>query len=174
MRHGRRSLTNLVSIPVGFSRSLQLMRHCPARSLHCRFQSLSGFHARCNRASQACRSRWGRVSIPVGFSRSLQLNNLNTLLKNNRMFQSLSGFHARCNMPIPPQGVLRSTLFQSLSGFHARCNYNVIPAAGPDDLVSIPVGFSRSLQRCRMTQPPIPMSQFQSLSGFHARCNASS
>jgi len=62
-------------------------------------------------------------------------------------FQSLSGFLARCNS-MREIRCARAKKFQSLSGFLARCNY---AGVHPDDCdeceVSIPVGFSCSLQQ---------------------------
>jgi len=89
-------------------------------------------------------------------------------------------------------------LFQSLSGFLVRCNYGSQFEAGMSLIVSIPVGFSRSLQHkeiaatqkaflgfnpCRVfsfaatlqaDSPRNPPPRFQSLSGFLVRCNGSS
>ena len=111
-----------VSIPVGFSRSLQQIysaqAFCPLRP----------------------------VSIPVGFSRSLQLQYLPDLLERRKLFQSLSGFLVRCNFTL----LLNKTTgdkFQSLSGFLVRCNIHKGAGQVQSDPVSIPVGFSRSLQR---------------------------
>jgi len=88
------------------------------------------------------------------------------------MFQSLSGFQVRCNSANSRIIFHTSILFQSLSGFQVRCNsstdcphidspvgfnpYRVFKFVatqnlpqGParQDLVSIPIGFSSSLQR---------------------------
>ena len=114
------------------------------------------------------------------------------------MFQSLSGFQARCNSYLFPWVCTPSDTFQSLSGFQARCN----PGAGADvqervlhvsipvgfssslqlDLsqisgrdyydVSIPVGFSSSLQHNETAYAIVDGEGFQSLSGFQARCNS--
>ena len=110
------------------------------------FQSLSGFQARCNRI------------LPL-------------IVCISTLFQSLSGFQARCNISSPASGkvyVLRFNpyrvfklaateiatlawtlmlLFQSLSGFQARCNILDLEIVASDVLVSIPIGFSSSLQR---------------------------
>ncbi len=87
----------LVSIPIGFSSTLQLLCDCRrSRSLLCfnpyrvfeyvatvlwlcrhhkanTFQSLSGFRVRCNHGLIACASFCSPVSIPIGFSSTLQL-----------------------------------------------------------------------------------------------------
>ena len=135
-------------------------------------------------------------------------------------FQSLSGFHARCNRNFPRKQN-GAYAFQSLSGFHARCNFQSSSCPDYPYPVSIPVGFSRSLQLilclhmieifcsfnpCRVftlaaTNIKCPACDaintgfnpcrvftlaatfrklwerpekvwFQSLSGFHARCNS--
>ena len=61
------------------------------------------------------------------------------------MFQSLSGFLVRCNakhndLEKNPE------MFQSLSGFLVRCNFPLGSQQPEAVFVSIPVGFSRSLQ----------------------------
>ena len=137
-----------------------------------------------------------RVSIPVGFSRSLQPNCFSMSMILTSLFQSLSGFHARCNPLFHLLNATGGIWFQSLSGFHARCNdiLSHFPGLCPGSFnpcrvftlaatscvcllirslcfVSIPVGFSRSLQHRRFLAAPWSRSQFQSLSGFHARCN---
>jgi len=62
-----------VSIPIGFSSSLQHHSRWFAFQRHIGFQSLSGFQVRCNLKEQ-------------GFIEAL-----------NKPFQSLSGFQVRCN-----------------------------------------------------------------------------
>ena len=87
-----------------------------------KFQSLSGFQVRCN--------------LPMRFSP----------LAATSWFQSLSGFQVRCNDPklVISGGSLAG--FQSLSGFQVRCN-NVVTSGLPGNPeVSIPIGFSSSLQ----------------------------
>ena len=88
-----------VSIPVGFSCSLQLHETIKIKGIGNMFQSLSGFLARCN---------------------FISFETIRTALST---FQSLSGFLARCNFFLQVQS-LRVELFQSLSGFLARCNAN--------------------------------------------------
>ena len=61
--------------------------------------------------------------------------------------------------------------FQSLSGFQVRCNSPGLQYQERRESVSIPIGFSSSLQH----NPNHPHQQrpgeFQSLSGFQVRCN---
>ena len=136
------------------------------------FQSLSGFQVRCNLDVLGV----GPVA-PV-------------------WFQSLSGFQVRCNVGGGHLLGLRKHGFQSLSGFQVRCNsdpqssfvlqdlcfnpYRVFKfvATSPicsmisDNLhVSIPIGFSSSLQPSLHRTPRHTESAFQSLSGFQVRCN---
>jgi len=62
-------------------------------------------------------------------------------------FQSLSGFLARCNVKGAIDDYESFFAFQSLSGFLARCNSLVLYfTVMPSLAVSIPVGFSCSLQ----------------------------
>ena len=86
-----------VSIPIGFSSSLQLPKLDDLTAPDDKFQSLSGFQVRCN----------PRTLGEIGdFS---------------RVFQSLSGFQVRCNV-IWLSVLIRVAVFQSLSGFQVRCN----------------------------------------------------
>ena len=112
-----------------------------------KFQSLSGFQVRCN-----------LIFYPnFGF--------------RHPWFQSLSGFQVRCNFEYYFCYSIWTFKFQSLSGFQVRCNNDRVPATGSirhcfnpyrvfkfvatflDSLcrfhchtVSIPIGFSSSLQ----------------------------
>ena len=111
-------------------------------------------------------------------------------------FQSLSGFQVRCNLGLEeirrwdylgfnPYRVFkfvatsvldwaryRSSTFQSLSGFQVRCNDHIRIASRKQVVnVSIPIGFSSSLQRKRAPRRNTSMMPFQSLSGFQVRCN---
>jgi len=65
-----------------------------------------------------------------------------------------------------------SSWFQSLSGFQVRCNPNARwPPRGQIHQVSIPIGFSSSLQPEPGNNNPCKIPPFQSLSGFQVRCN---
>ena len=110
------------------------------------------------------------VSIPIGFSSSLQhQRNVTTisigysfnpyrvfkfvatggggLMQTRRArFQSLSGFQVRCNALNLTKTHLPSSWFQSLSGFQVRCNADISIREKLDPMVSIPIGFSSSLQ----------------------------
>ena len=87
-----------VSIPIGFSSSLQLEKKGINADIGIEFQSLSGFQVRCNKEDLVLISREIRpVSIPIGFSSSLQLRILFIDISRNGRFQSLSGFQVRCN-----------------------------------------------------------------------------
>ena len=136
-----------VSIPIGFSSSLQPPRRSRAVSLMLSFnpyrvfkfvatvyslswnsivkgfQSLSGFQVRCNASTST----------------------ITTLIDR---FQSLSGFQVRCNAADRFASQIFGTGFQSLSGFQVRCNLT-------------------------FTLGIIPIKLFQSLSGFQVRCNRS-
>jgi len=61
-------------------------------------------------------------------------------------FQSLSGFQVRCNATAG-EDYWVGTWFQSLSGFQVRCNSGCEPFLGKATAVSIPIGFSSSLQQ---------------------------
>jgi len=102
-------------------------------NLKTKFQSLSGFLGLCN---------FGMV---VGFYFAGQ-------------FQSLSGFLGLCNIPAGGTGEITSTKFQSLSGFLGLCNTSRARAVSLVDSVSIPIGFSRALQRSpsRLSERRLP------------------
>ena len=112
-------------------------------------------------------------------------------------FQSLSGFQVRCNLGLEeirrwdylgfnPYRVFkfvatsvldwaryRSSTFQSLSGFQVRCNDHIRIASRKQVVnVSIPIGFSSSLQPGDNGWFTSFFVGFQSLSGFQVRCNA--
>ena len=136
------------------------------------FQSLSGFQVRCNRSGLSITSR------------------------SSKPFQSLSGFQVRCNTTTLKSDV-RAELFQSLSGFQVRCNVLLrVHDSACRDCVSIPIGFSSSLQRKMRNSDQCSgqrfnpyrvfkfaatyesgvlvvgvIDEFQSLSGFQVRCN---
>ncbi len=144
---------DIVSIPIGFSSSLQ-------------------------RPSQdALQHRQERVSIPIGFSSSLQhifsisnqyhlicfnpyrvfkfvatvtLDGINSKTKG---FQSLSGFQVRCNTYSAHRFYENIIRFQSLSGFQVRCNCAISGEVFPACSVSIPIGFSSSLQHISFLFP---------------------
>ena len=115
------------------------------------------------------------------------------------LFQSLSGFQVRCNALENVTGQVVGYQFQSLSGFQVRCNGLALELIALDSSVSIPIGFSSSLQQpCLLAADqalatvsiPIgfssslqpadwyssydPEERFQSLSGFQVRCNSMS
>ena len=184
----------MVSIPIGFSSSLQPILSRRSESSPSLFQSLSGFQVRCN-SCRSCQSEVSAVvSIPIGFSSSLQQPvgrpDLTSLLVSipigfssslqragalDRYFSqpvsipigfssSLQRYHFfhdryfrtsfnpyRVFKFVATQLLLyfRSIMmrFQSLSGFQVRCNTLPKTRAGQYHNVSIPIGFSSSLQR---------------------------
>ena len=120
---GMRFLAWSVSIPIGFSSSLQPTLIDRTGAISIGFQSLSGFQVRCNQSG------------PVEFE------------KNISQFQSLSGFQVRCNYGGGHVGEEEEIRFQSLSGFQVRCNSSAAVRVIDHRTVSIPIGFSSSLQR---------------------------
>ncbi len=112
------------------------------------FQSLSGFQVRCN----------------FEYRRSKHHEHI--------VFQSLSGFQVRCNSKTCPVAAT-AVLFQSLSGFQVRCNGDAERMGSNSLGVSIPIGFSSSLQHRPLPMFRLPPFGFQSLSGFQVRCNGS-
>ncbi len=160
-----------------------------------RFQSLSGFQVRCNKVTHCYRFGYPEVSIPIGFSSSLQPQKAPT---SESLFLSFNPYRVFKFVATgsEPLSWPASSQFQSLSGFQVRCNCpfeNWQKAMGE---VSIPIGFSSSLQRlARVPDVDIEIGfnpyrvfkfvatatsrasrwwspTFQSLSGFQVRCNA--
>jgi len=111
-----------VSIPIGFSSSLQPMPWLVYDTAVPEFQSLSGFQVRCNSDQSVGPLVHLPVSIPIGFSSSLQRRDSGIMGSHPQAFQSLSGFQVRCNM-------------------YSAIDSNAIGH------VSIPIGFSSSLQQ---------------------------
>ena len=163
------------------------------------FQSLSGFQVRCNgRYWQSKGFRIFVVSIPIGFSSSLQPLRTTLYLSRNWLFQSLSGFQVRCNSLWSRSVCTSWRCFNPYRVFKFAATASfIVPRMLWVALVSIPIGFSSSLQLCRASQRqhrhrvvsiPIGFSSslqrpsfsaitklwqwFQSLSGFQVRCNA--
>ena len=92
------STTWSVSIPIGFSSSLQHAGQSGICHVAWQFQSLSGFQVRCNMLGyyHAMLALY-TVSIPIGFSSSLQPSVKCERRSVEHEFQSLSGFQVRCN-----------------------------------------------------------------------------
>ena len=88
-------------------------------------------------------------------------------------FQSLSGFQVRCNSSetLRPSGI--GPCFNPYRVFKFVATDEVLLNAGPVTCVSIPIGFSSSLQQSPWPTAEPCMVRFQSLSGFQVRCNKS-
>jgi len=93
------------------------------------FQSLSGFQVRCN----------------AGLAMEATLADVK--------FQSLSGFQVRCNYMGKAPAIYAEYQFQSLSGFQVRCNFLLETNGMMLGKVSIPIGFSSSLQPHNVSRP---------------------
>ncbi len=163
--------SELVSIPIGFSRALQLI-HRSRQNVVKLFQSLSGFLGRCNEIASRSIARDITVSIPIGFSRALQLGGVFRPLVAKRVSIPI-GFSRALQLKLS-NGLRTSTSgFQSLSGFLGRCNILLAILYDLCSNVSIPIGFSRALQRREIIDDSPLAEMFQSLSGFLGRCNFS-
>ena len=138
----------IVSIPIGFSSSLQ--RWGNAISTSKKFSSFNPYRVFKFAATPRIPMPWpipDEVSIPIGFSSSLQ-----------HWWGLVNPY-------------TNDLLFQSLSGFQVRCNVYVNAQTQEDAIVSIPIGFSSSLQPHIRPASTMPNGLFQSLSGFQVRCN---
>ncbi len=161
-----------------------------------KFQSLSGFQVRCNQATGMIGTMGSMVSIPIGFSSSLQPTICRHIQQERgpcfnpyRVFKFVATVgdighegHLECSFnpyrvfkfvatPANTTGGTPEKAFQSLSGFQVRCNVVYPPNKAESPFVSIPIGFSSSLQRQRCKSQKKPICLFQSLSGFQVRCN---
>ena len=146
-----------------------------------KFQSLSGFQVRCNWDKWSGSSAGSAVvSIPIGFSSSLQPILLQGQTTQNTQVSIPIGFSSSLQHAVASMMSLGKPTFQSLSGFQVRCNqvnglyqlvgkgrfnpYRVFKFVatimnsyfrGSINCVSIPIGFSSSLQPGRSgVEPP--------------------
>ena len=211
----------IVSIPIGFSSSLQLIVFLLLQNHNTTFQSLSGFQVRCNFRTVKGPCRTTKVSIPIGFSSSLQLEPSSWARSGSisfnpyRVFKFVATAWGRptCSPSTTSFNPYRVFKFVATStpqtkhpldqGFNPYRVFKFVATQGSIWWhvlwrgVSIPIGFSSSLQR----QSPFtnisifdsfnpyrvfkfvatygilgrPLSRhykFQSLSGFQVRCNA--
>ena len=160
-----------VSIPIGFSSTLQPNFRIITRDCTRGFQSLSGFRVRCNgRAwTRTCsttkfqslsgfRVRCNRITPdrpkvelgsfnPYRVFEYVATSSARTAYFTGTTFQSLSGFRVRCNVVKTLYKDDMEVLFQSLSGFRVRCNKANLLTTVLELLVSIPIGFSSTLQQ---------------------------
>ena len=188
------SLLESVSIPIGFSSSLQHIGDVDITEFPAGVSIPIGFSSSLQLRDWRKQPIGQWVSIPIGFSSSLQQRICYLFSIHRKKFQSLSGFQVRCNAFF--KFLSKSdTRFQSLSGFQVRCNFPPSVSVDGRNPVSIPIGFSSSLQRYKAMMPhieaisfnpyrvfkfvatergsgtPIYRRKFQSLSGFQVRCN---
>jgi len=137
----------MVSIPIGFSGSLQRWHSGPSKDLARCVSIPIGFSGSLQLPERRAISQQLAVSIPIGFSGSLQLCSFplserflisfnpyrvfrfaatytpaSPLKVTKLVFQSLSGFQVRCNTIMKKGHGLTLREFQSLSGFQVRCN----------------------------------------------------
>ena len=162
-----------VSIPIGFSGSLQRGGRLHFRPPFHRFNPYRVFWFAATAGKGSRFQDLDGVSIPIGFSGSLQLWACDRLERSRIRFNPYRVFwFAATNMR--KNILLSQEAFQSLSGFLVRCNLSheglfsdhhrsfnpyrvfwfaatVRPPQLPDRdrQVSIPIGFSGSLQRTR-------------------------
>ena len=185
-----------VSIPIGFSSSLQLSCDVSPHAPLYGFQSLSGFQVRCNGRLE----EGGQIET-LGFNPYRVFKFVATPIPISAPMEPEQGFNPyRVFKFVATTAVRRASssihVFQSLSGFQVRCNAFLHCLPEPLIVVSIPIGFSSSLQRrwarCLLARGscfnPYRVFKFvatlqrlncdinrtiwfQSLSGFQVRCN---
>ena len=164
-------ISHHVSIPIGFSSSLQLSRRAGGATCYALFQSLSGFQVRCNAIQCPSVLDLVRVSIPIGFSSSLQRPGLLAVRTPIIGFNPYRVFKFVATY-IWVNGDTATGLFQSLSGFQVRCNLT-----WQRPLASDSPGFNPYRVFKFVATPMVGWTlrlisgSFQSLSGFQVRCN---
>ena len=121
-------------------------RRTARRSFFWKFQSLSGFQVRCNLpvTSPGLRSSSRSFNPYRVFKFVATVDDIFRQVALES-FQSLSGFQVRCNS-MAIRWVSAILTFQSLSGFQVRCNFLWMTFSIKSKFVSIPIGFSSSLQ----------------------------
>ena len=188
-----------VSIPIGFSSSLQL----PAPRIRppCRrkFQSLSGFQVRCNVAGLFHELDRRGVSIPIGFSSSLQPPVVVYQTPYRYVVSIPIGFSSSLQRKERKTPSCLKNCFNPYRVFKFVATMPSILRRPSHDPVSIPIGFSSSLQQIGHAADPCQpagfnpyrvfkfvatldacnclielVDRFQSLSGFQVRCNYNS
>ena len=168
------SRNHLVSIPVGFSSSLQHSWRTDIAISMTEFQSLSGFQARCNRPLGMHLGRIFKCFNPCRVFKLAATIGISYFQDSgSTLFQSLSGFQARCNRHCGLSMMLLDRGFNPCRVFKLAATCQCPQDCGSPDLkeVSIPVGFSSSLQLQSWDGAIASFDKFQSLSGFQARCN---
>jgi len=140
-------MTIYVSIPIGFSSSLQ------------------------RRSGRCSRPERSRVSIPIGFSSSLQPSADRTVSPYAPGFNPYRVFKFVATWP--PCGLDRGAERVSIPIGFSSSLQRICWTVGRTDSrhVSIPIGFSSSLQLGFLSTFSAPATVFQSLSGFQVRCN---
>ena len=137
-----------VSIPVGFSRSLQ---QASGRWFSLRWGSFNPCRVFTLAATEVKMAEKKAKFLGFNPCRVFTLAatsiSIFSICGRSSQFQSLSGFHARCNL------IRQSTTIVMMVGFNPCRVFTLAATAGsysfsekPNAGVSIPVGFSRSLQ----------------------------
>ena len=138
-----------VSIPIGFSSSLQLKARLVVwGDNEPGFNPYRVFKFVATRKGGRAADRVLQVSIPIGFSSSLQ-RQFDLGRKIGRSVSIPIGFSSSLQHNRVSSLEIWRSGFQSLSGFQVRCNIATQQKADWTIKVSIPIGFSSSLQHIR-------------------------
>ena len=160
-----------VSIPIGFSSSLQHRVVDPLTSSTTMFQSLSGFQVRCNQTTKMSSTAGYWCFNPYRVFKFVATPSPVIVSSVSHWFQSLSGFQVRCNRSWKVGTSWVSCRVSIPIGFSSSLQPIHPHPEGCGLLVSIPIGFSSSLQLLEFRIGIHPSRKFQSLSGFQVRCN---
>ena len=137
----------MVSIPIGFSSSLQPWSAVKGRLSSLGFNPYRVFKFVATSVSIEHQALAAPVSIPIGFSSSLQLGLAWRRSTPTKGVSIPIGFSSSLQHMEEVADMYVSKQFQSLSGFQVRCNFGSGSRNWPREQVSIPIGFSSSLQR---------------------------
>ena len=163
----------MVSIPVGFSRSLQQPYQSNSVGHTLCFNPCRVFTLAATLASSSIKSVTAESFNPCRVF-TLAATSRSTMIKRN----ASKGFNP-CRVftlaatPLGNRKIHTHTnSFNPCRVFTLAATFGFVQKTSGLVQVSIPVGFSRSLQRNGGPRSGYETPGFQSLSGFHARCNA--
>ena len=135
-----------VSIPIGFSSSLQHKTVTMNQRIAISFNPYRVFKFVATSGRDICGCDPCSVSIPIGFSSSLQRMCLSPTWPRRLSFQSLSGFQVRCNAQLLRLFEEHPVGFNPYRVFKFVATHYLDQPVCFSYPVSIPIGFSSSLQ----------------------------
>ena len=135
------------------------------------FQSLSGFQVRCNLLFTELPDTLNQRFNPYRVFKFVATSDRKGNGISIAVFQSLSGFQVRCNFRHLSGTSCQPRSFNPYRVFKFVATPHLDQIMKPIRSVSIPIGFSSSLQHFCSETTIFSSVSFQSLSGFQVRCN---